>query len=67
MDKNMLEFLGRVLLNAAQSQRQWEEMSKIIGQNIAADNPLLDTILKSFGWQNQEKTKEENIIEFTEK
>jgi hypothetical protein len=67
MDKNMLELLGRALLNAAQSQRQWEEMNKIIGQNIAADNPLLDTFLKSFGWHNQEKTNEENIIEFTEK
>ena len=67
MDKNMLEFLGRALLNAAQSQQQLEEMNKIIGQNIAADNPFLKSFFKSFGWQNQEKMNAEDIIEFTKK
>jgi hypothetical protein len=62
MDKNMLEFLGRALLNAAQSQQQLEDMNK-----IAADNPFLKSFFKSFGWQNQEKMNAEDIIEFTKK
>lgn len=62
MDKNMLEFLGRALLNAAQSQQQLEDMNK-----IAADNPFLKSFFKSFGWQNQEKMNAEDFIEFTKK
>jgi hypothetical protein len=62
MDKNMLEFLGRALLNAAQSQQQLDDMNK-----IAADNPFLKSLFKSFVWQNQEKMNAEDIIEFTKK
>lgn len=67
MDKNILEFLGRALLNAAQSQQQLEDMNKIVGQTIGADNPFMKTFLKAFGWQNQEKTNGEDIVEFTKK
>ncbi|MEN6330481.1 MAG: hypothetical protein ABFD57_00680 [Smithella sp.] len=67
MDKSILEFWGRTLLNAAQSQKQWEEMNKNI-EKIAEDNPFMKLFLKSFGWQNQEKEKKGDIIlEFTEK
>jgi hypothetical protein len=61
MDKSMLEFWGRALLNAAKSQQQLDDMNKIV------DNPFLKSFLKSFGWQNQEKTKAEDIIEFAKK
>jgi hypothetical protein len=67
MDKNMLEFLGRALLNAAHSQQQLEDMSKIIGQNIGADNPFMKSFFKAFGWQNPEKMNTEDIIDFTKK
>jgi hypothetical protein len=67
MDKNILEFLGKALLNVAQNQRQWEDMNKLIGQNIAADNPFLKSFFKSIGLPNQEKVDAENIVEFTEK
>ena len=67
MDKNILEFLGRALLNAAQSQQQLEDMNKIIGQTIGADNPFMKSVLKAFGWQNPEKMNGEDIIEFTQK
>lgn len=67
MDKNLLEFLGRALLSAAQSQQQLEDMNKIIGENFTADNPFLKSFFKSFGWQNQEKMKAEDVIEITGK
>lgn len=67
MDKNLLEFLGRALLNAAQSQKQLEDMNKIIGENFAVDNPFLKSFLKSIGWQSKEKMKAEDVVEITEK
>ncbi|PKN74572.1 MAG: hypothetical protein CVU52_06625 [Deltaproteobacteria bacterium HGW-Deltaproteobacteria-10] len=67
MDKNILEFLGRALLNAARSQQQLEDMNKIIGQTIGADNPFMQTFLKAFGWQSPEKINGEDIVEFTQK
>lgn len=67
MDKNLLEFLGRALLSAAQSQKQLEDMNKIIGENFAADNPFLKSFFKSIGWQSQEKMKAEDVVEVTEK
>jgi hypothetical protein len=67
MDKNMLEFWGRALLNAARSQQQLEDMNKIIGQDIGADNPFMKSFFKVFGCQNQEKIDGEDIIELTKK
>lgn len=67
MDKSILEFWGRVLLNAASSQKQWEEMNKNI-EKMATENPFMKLFLTSFGWQSPEKEREEDIIvEFTEK
>ena len=67
MDKSILEFWGRVLLNAASSQKQWEEMNKNI-EKMAKENPFMKLFLTSFDWQSPEKEKEENIIiEFAEK
>jgi hypothetical protein len=57
------------LLNAAQSQKQWEEMNKNI-EKMTAENPFMKLFLTSFGWPSpkKEKEKEEDIIvEFTEK
>ncbi len=67
MDKNILEFLGRAFLNAAHSQQQLEDMNKIIGQTIGADNPFMKSFFKAFGWQNPEKMNGEDIVEFTKK
>lgn len=67
MDKNILEFLGRALLNAAHSQQQFEDMNKIIGQTVGADNPFIKSFLKAFGWQNPVKMDGENVVEFTKK
>jgi len=67
MDKSILEFWGRVLLNAASSQKQWEEMNKNI-EKMAVENPFMKLFLTSFGWSSPKKEKEEDIIvEFTEK
>lgn len=67
MDKNMLEFFGHSLLNVARNQQQLEDMNKIIGQNIGADNPFMKSFFKTFGWQNPEKLDGDDIIEFTKK
>ncbi len=67
MDKNILEFLGRALLNAAQSQQQLEDMNRIIGHTIGTDNPFMQPFLKAFGWQNKEKKNDENTAEFAKK
>ena len=67
MDKSILEFWGSTLLNAAQSQKQWEKMNKNI-EKMAAENPFIKIFFKSIGCQNQKKEKEgDMILEFTEK
>jgi len=67
MDKSILEFWGSTLLNAAQSQKQWEKMNKNM-EKMAAENPFMKIFFKSFGFQNQKKEKEADmILEFTEK
>jgi hypothetical protein len=67
MNKNMLEFFGQALLNAAHSQQHLEDMNKLIEQNIGADNPFVKSFLNIFGLQNPEKMKGDDIIEFAKK
>jgi hypothetical protein len=65
MDKNMLEFWGRAFLNAARSQQQLEDMNKLIGLNIGANNPSWQSFLKAFGWPKQEKMDTEDMADLT--
>lgn len=67
MDKNMLEFWGQAFLNAARNQQQLENMSKYFGQSPGTDNQIMNSFFKALGWQNVEKMKPEEILEFAKK
>jgi hypothetical protein len=67
MDKNFLEFWGQSFLNAARSQQQMEDVSKMLGQNISKENPIMNSILKACGWQKPENASPEEILELTKK
>ena len=67
MDKNILEFWGQAFLNAARSQQQMEDMSKYFGQDTGIDNPIINSFLKSFGWQKPGKMDTENVNELIPK
>lgn len=67
MDKNMLEFWGQAMLNAARSQQQMEDMNKMFGQNFGVENPFMNSMFKVFGLQNSKKMENEEIVELTQK
>jgi hypothetical protein len=67
IDKNMLEFWGQALLNAARSQEQLEEITKYFGQDSGSGNPLMSSFFKAFNWQKPEKTDATEIVNLTKK
>jgi len=60
MDKNILEFWGQALLNAARSQQQLEDINKLIGSNAGADNPFWQQFFKAFGWRKAQQMDTSN-------
>jgi hypothetical protein len=67
MNVNLLEFWGQTFLNAARSQQQLDNMNKLMGDNISADNPLVSSIFKAFGVPKPEKITPEDLIGLTKK
>ncbi len=67
MNVNLLEFWGQTFLNAARSQQQLENMNKLMGDNISADNPIVNSIFKAFGVPKPEKVTPEDLIGLTKK
>jgi hypothetical protein len=67
MNINLLEFWGQTFLNAARSQKQLENLNKLMGNNSGADNPVVSSIFKAFGVSLPEKVTSEDFIGLTKK
>jgi hypothetical protein len=49
MDKNFMEFWGNFLINAAKSQKQFEDMTQWMGQNLSGFDELTAMFKKFYG------------------
>lgn len=66
MDKNFMEFWGKLFMNAAQGQQQLENWNNWFRQSMGGENPFLKSMFKP---QEIEKPKETTpeIFEITKK
>jgi len=51
MDRQFVEFLGKSLLNAAKGQKQFEDMTRWMGQGFSGFDEFTETFRKVYGLQ----------------